>query len=599
MGAESGAGGMALWQRIAVSGLLLVSAAACAGPQPGALPGSGAPPPGAAGLRRITVAIRGDAKTLSSKLNSAGGAGGVPGVPEIEEMLNAGLAIKDDSGAFHLLLAEDLPTVENGLWIVLPGGQMETTWRIKPTVQWHDGAPFTSEDLLFTATVEQDAELPIFRNVAYRAIDSVEAPDQHTVTIKWKRPFIEAATMFTSSRALPMPRHLLERPYGEDKGTFLNVPYWNREFVGTGAYKLREFAVGSYLILEANDHYVLGRPRIDQIEVKFIPDPSTIAANILAGEVDLTLGGRLSLEWGVQVRNQWRAGRMEVGVPTSMVSAYPQFINANPPIMTEAPFRRALLHAVDRQQIIDSLVEGLAPFGHSIISANHAEWKDVEAWIVKYDYDSRKAIQMIEGLGYGKGVDGFFRDSAGQRLSVEMRTQATDDTQMKTMFSIADYWQRVGLGVDLAPFPQQLASDREYRATRPGFEVVRQPGGWENLQRFHGANTPLPENDFTGINRTRHRNPEFDALIDRFFSTIPRADRMQILGQLMHYMTDQVLILSMFWDPGPAMVSNRLRGVSSPGEVWDVHLWEVISSGSARERGRKGSFAAGGPPPVS
>jgi peptide/nickel transport system substrate-binding protein len=525
--------------------------------------------------KRITVAIRGDPKTLSAKLNSEAGAGGVPGVGEIAKMLNAGLATDDAKRVLHAQLAEDVPSIENGLWRVFPDGRMETTWRIRAGVLWHDGAPFTSDDLIFTATVEQDPDLPIFRNVAYGAIASVEAPDPSTVRMTWKRPYIEADTMFTSQRALPMPRHLLERTYLENKEDFTNLPYWNRDFIGTGPYKLRELTLGSHLILDANDRFVLGRPKIDQIEVRFIPDPNTIAANILAGGIDTTLGGRLSLEWGLQVRDQWRDGKLLSDSRLSMISAYPQFLNPDPPIVADARFRRALLYAIDRQQIIDSLVAGLAPFGHSIIADNHAEWKDVESSIVKYEFDPRQAMQLIEGLGYTRAADGFYRDASNQRLSVEVRTQATDDTQMKVTFSMADYWQRTGVAVDQAPFPQQRASDREFRATRPAFEVVRQPGGWWELERFYGPNTPLPENNFTGVNRTRHRNPEFDGWIDQFLVTVPVAERVDILKRIVRYMTDQVVILPIFWDPTPIMVANRLKNIAEPGEVWDVHMWDV------------------------
>ena len=559
---------------VLVSAIAIDLAACAPSTGPGTGSGTGAAAQSTA-PKRITVAIRGEPKSVSGKL-SLGTVGGVPGQDEIEEMLNAGLANRDRGGSLHAQLAEQMPTVENGLWKVLPDGTMETTWRLRERTLWHDGQPLTSEDLLFTATVEQDRDLPIFRNVAYSSIDGLQAPDPRTVTIKWKRPFLEADTMFTNDRAFPMPKHLLEKAFLEDKDNFVNLPYWSRDFVGAGAYRLREWSSGSGVSLEANDQYVLGRPIIDRIDVRFIPDPGTIAANILAGEVDLTLGGRLSLEWGAQVRSQWRDGRMDTARPTSMISAYTQFLNPNPAVILDVRFRRALLQAIDRQQIIDSLVEGLGPMGHSIISPEDADWRDVEGSIVRYDLDPRRAVQTIEGLGYTRASDGFFRDAAGQRLTVEVRTTSNDDSQMKTMFSVADYWQQIGVSVDQVPVPQQRATDREYRATRPAFEIVRQPGSVRELgTRWHGSNTPLPENDYTGQNRTRHQNPEFDTLIDRFFTTIPRPERMQTLREIVRYMTDQVLILGIFWDPTPTMVANRLHSISKPGEVWDVHQWDT------------------------
>ncbi|MPZ14377.1 MAG: hypothetical protein GEU73_08130 [Chloroflexi bacterium] len=556
--------------------VLATLVAACAGPSPS---GPGAPDGGDSVGRteptRMTVAIRGDPKSLSAKLNSAAGAGGTPGAAEIEEMVNAGLGIRLDTGVIHPQLAENIPTVENGLWKVFPDGRMETTWKVREGVRWHDGTQFTTDDLLFTAMVERDADLPIFRDVSHDSIESLDAPDPRTIVVTWSRPFVEADTLFTSTRGLPMPRHLLEQTYLEDKENFTNHPFWASEMVGTGAYKLQDYVLGSHLVLQANDRYVLGRPKIDQVEVRFIPDPSTIGANILAGEVDTTLGGRLSIEWGIQIRDQWSAGRMEITPPTAMISAYPQFMNPSPPVIGSQQFRQALLYAVDRQQIIDSLTGGLAPIGNSIIPEDDADYRDIERSVVRYPFDPARASQMIQSLGYNRGTDTMFRDSSNQPLSVEMRTQSTDDAQMKTMLAIADFWQQAGVAVEQLPVPQQRAQDREYRATRPAFELVRQPGRTRNLIRFYGPNTPLPDNNFTGENRTRHVNPEFDALIDRFYSTIPRQERMPTLAQIVQYMTDQVLILPMYWDPTPTMVSNRLANISDFGEVWDVHLWEV------------------------
>jgi peptide/nickel transport system substrate-binding protein len=562
---------------IALWAILVTVLTACGGPAPGASSaGSGASDAArASGPRKLVVAIRGDPKTLSAKLNSGAGAGGIPGVAEIEELLSSGLGIEDPAGVIHPLLAELIPSIENGLWQVYPDGRMLTTWRIRDGAVWHDGTPFTAQDLTFTAEVERDRELPIFRNVAHNAIEQVEAVDDRTIQIHWKSTFIEADSMFTSGRGLPMPRHLLEETYRADKSDLPNLAYWNENFVGTGPFKLREFARGTHLILDANERYVLGRPKIDQIEVRFIPDPATIGANILAGGVDLTLGGRLSLEWAKQVRDQWNGGKMTIEVPRTAVSAYPQFIDPNPPVLLEAPFRRALLHAVDRQALVDTLLDGLAPVMHSIIPENHAEYADVQRSIVKYDYDPRRAAQLIDGLGYTKGPDGNYRDPAGRPLTLEVRTTANDDGQMKTMLTIAASWQQLGIPVEQVPVPPQRESDREYRATRPAFEVVRQPGGWKNLQRFYGPNTPLPQNDFTGVNRTRHRNPEFDALIDRFFSTVPHAERMNILNQVVSYMTTQVVILGMFYDPGPTLVSNRVGNMKNPGAVWDAYEWTV------------------------
>src|SRR5439155_19522492 len=96
-----------------------------------------------------------------------------------------------------------------------------------------------------------------------------------------------------------IPKNLLSGANEEDKAGFVQVPYWSDEFVGAGPYRLGEWARGSHLMLRANERYVLGKPRIDEIEVKFIPEHATLMANILAGTVELTVGRNLSIEQSI------------------------------------------------------------------------------------------------------------------------------------------------------------------------------------------------------------------------------------------------------------------------------------------------------------
>src|SRR5712692_4131440 len=186
---------------------LAVLAVGCAGPlrAPTAPSGGGAQAPQATTPKRMTAAIMGDAHSLAQKLNPASY---VPGIDTLEEMVSAGLTNTDDQGNQRAALAEAVPTIENGLWKVLPDGRMETTWKIRSGAQWHDGMPITTDDLLFTAKVVQDPDLPLFRDIAYRTIETIEATDQQTVTVKWRAPLIRADQMFSRLLALPLPKHL-------------------------------------------------------------------------------------------------------------------------------------------------------------------------------------------------------------------------------------------------------------------------------------------------------------------------------------------------------------------------------------------------------
>src|SRR5439155_7751324 len=116
------------------------------------------------------------------------------------------------------------------------------------------------------------------------------------------------------------------------------------------------------------------RPNIDEIEVRFISDPSTVIANVLAGSVDLTFGRGLSVEQAILVRDQWREGRIELGFINTWLTIFPQFVNPTPPIITDIRFRRALMHVMDRDEIAENVQHGLVPVAHSSLGPNQPRY---------------------------------------------------------------------------------------------------------------------------------------------------------------------------------------------------------------------------------
>jgi len=199
---------------------------------------------------------------------------------------------------------------------------------------------------------------------------------------------------------------------------------------------------------------------------------------------------------------------------------------------------------------------------------------------VRYDYDPRRATQLIEGLGYVKGGDGAFRDPAGQPLSFEVRTSGGDDTHEVATIAVSDAYKRFGLGTEPFMIPQALRTDREYNATFPGVRVWRLPNDLGRADRYLSSEAGTPENRFNGGNRSRYMNPEFDALITKYMSTIPTAERTGWLRQIVHHMTDQVTILGLWYNTESIVIGNRLQNVSNKrtGEAnqpWNAELWDL------------------------
>jgi peptide/nickel transport system substrate-binding protein len=374
-----------------------------------------------------------------------------------------------------------------------------------------------------------------------------------------------------------MPKHLLERPFTENKATFTEIPYWTSEFVSSGAYRLREWSAGSHAILEAFPDYVLGRPKIDVVEVKFISDPSTLLANVLTGTVELTFTRAVSIEQAIPVRDQWRDGTI-VPYINGWTMMYPQHRAPSPMALGDAQFRRALTHAIDRQQIADTLTAGFAQVADSIIAPNQPEYRSVESSIARFPYDPRRSAQLIEGMGFVKAGDGFYRDPAGQRPVVEIRT-TTNDANQKSTFAIADFFQRVGIGAEPVVIPVARLQDREYRVLYTGLELVNQPHGPDGFEDLmYSPAAPLPERGYRAPNSNKNRgsyiNPEYDALMDRYKMTIPMADRMRVMAQLIQQQTDLQLVMGIFYTVDAIMMGNRVDGVQ-PGSSWNAQAWDT------------------------
>jgi peptide/nickel transport system substrate-binding protein len=519
----------------------------------------------------------GDIPVLNLKLQT----GNIAGTDVLEELTNSGLATPTDRGHLEPLLAETVPSLDNGLWKLQPDGKMETTWRLRPGITWHDGAPLTSDDLLFTLDVVRDRGVPAFNSVAYNGIESVEAPDSLTILVRWRQPYIYADTLFTRSLSLPMPRHLLEKTFVEEKAGFTQSPYWVEEFVGAGPFKIREWLRSSHITLDANETYVLGRPKVDGIDLKLIPESNTLVSNILAGEVETTLGRALSIEQALQTAAVWPDGRMEYGL-RGWLPMFPQFLTPDPAIVASPRFRAAMLHGTDRQQLAEALQAGLTSAADSFVSPSEPDYKAVEPNIVRYPYDPRRTAEIMEELGYTKGADGFYMDAVRQRLTVEIRTTSDNDIHRKTLYAVADQWQRVGVGVDPLLIPLQRAADREWRALLPGFGLQQQPNDLGIVPRLlHSSVAALPENNYAGSGTAyaRYMNPEYDALLDRYAVTIPKPERTRVLGEIVKYQTENVLLMGLFYLAQPALIGNRLRNVTPGGgtstQAFNAYQWDL------------------------
>jgi peptide/nickel transport system substrate-binding protein len=554
-------------KRIGLALLAVVTLLAACAPQGSAVQGETRSSGGterAAGPKRINVAVRTD-----------GAAVWTTGAESIIELFHAGLVNFDPPGDPTAQLAETLPTIENGLWKLFPDGRMETTLTIREGARWHDGVPVTTADAVFGVAHGREFPQGNFGASAFANIEQIDARDERTIIVTWKSPYVQANWLFSNLFAPPLPRHLLEESFLADPAGFVNHRYWTTDFVGNGPFVVRDFMPGLHLQLRAFEDYVLGRPQIDEIEVRYIPDANTLMANLLAGDIHLTLGAGLSVEQALRVREGWSEGEVIYSpyYATQAVGA-PQFINPEPAILANVQLRRALAHAVDREELVQSIQAGIGAPSSSLPAPTGPEFEAVKNSIVDYPYDPRRASQLLESLGYTRGADGMVRDASGRELSMPVWTSAGDDVYERTTLAVADYWKRLGVATEPRIVPP--TRDASIMASRPAFYITRLRTELDT--RFLSAQIPTAENGFRGSNDARYGNPELDALVNRYFVTVPRAERLNTLAEIVRHQTENVVVIHLFHNVVPQMKNQRLKNVvprTVRARVLDPQRWEL------------------------
>src|SRR6266536_1068579 len=223
---------------IATMAVLVACSPAASSRGGGAPEQSGVP----AGPKILTLAINEDPKNFWDGINGGGGSG----ARQLGHMVNQYLAVIGSDGTVYPRLLAEMPAVDKGTWTVSPDGRMEVTYKVRPGVTWHDGTPFTADDIAFSWEVCKDPAVPNGNQSAVRLIERVVALDPQTAVATYSQTYAFADRL-EHREFFPLPKHTLERDYRESKETLISQPYFNQEYVGTGPFKLTTWEPGSYM----------------------------------------------------------------------------------------------------------------------------------------------------------------------------------------------------------------------------------------------------------------------------------------------------------------------------------------------------------------
>jgi len=504
-----------------------------------------------------------------------GGSMGFGGVGNVPPIGLDPLVVQNAQGEFQPQLAAEQISIERGTWRVNPDGTMDTVWKLRPNVKWHDGTPFTADDLVFTVMVRTDPAIPIQNSARLDLIQSATALDPLTFSIHWSTTYGDANQ---AQDLEPLPKHLLLETYQNQKESFIKSPLLTSQFVGQGPYRLVEWQSGTQMTFARFDDYYQGRPPLDRVIVRFISDANAMVTNILAGSVDMLLPRAVGLEAAVEVQQRWAGTGNEVrfDIADSNRQIELQF---RPEVarprdgLTSLPVRQAFYQAIDRKLLAELFALGLAPPADSWLAPGSALRAALEPMIPQYSYDPARSLQMLAGAGWTRGADGVLVNAGtGERFETELRVTLPDEQRL--MSAVANQWKEVGAQVTETVVPPARLSDREYGSTYTGGLFSAGPlQAMVFAGRAHTKDLRTAANRWLGRNRSGYSNLEHDALLDRVAVAIDPTERRTLLGQIVQLQIGQLIVMPLIWDATPVL---QVKGVKSHRTVDRATTWNFF-----------------------
>jgi peptide/nickel transport system substrate-binding protein len=537
--------------------------------QPGGS-GSSAPAPASVPQRQLVIGFATEPQMMEPSFGQGSGN------RDFSALTSAFLAYLTPQQQPMPYLAQELPTVERGTWKVFPDGHMETTYKLRPNLTWHDGRPLTAHDFVFGHTMHLDPAMPTAKIDVDRRIGRAQALDDTTLFLEWKEPYLWGGMIFEPNFPA-LPRHLLEQTYTGDKQAFVEGAHWRTEFVGNGPYRLESWNQGVDMTLRAFDGFVFGKPPIDRIVMRFITDANTIVANLLTGTVDAAFHSSIAFSENQALEERGWAGHVEYwrGNPRWIEFQTRDWGNIQR-VVLDARVRKALMHAINRQAIVEGLYYGKTQAMYYWLSVDDPAYPAVDRAAPKYQYDPRQAEALLQEAGFTKGGDGVARAASGDTLSIPMLNQSGDIDQLEAAI-VQDFWRGAGATSEIQRLSRAQQADGEFRSKYAGVAYNRRPLGYDTMG-WLSTNTTTPENRWSGDNMSGYVNSTLDQAWPKVLATIDPKDREPLLVAALSAMASDAVVNPTHLQPRSMAYRNGLTGPKEPwvGEsalVWNVWEW--------------------------
>ncbi|GAC1498024.1 MAG: peptide ABC transporter substrate-binding protein [Vulcanimicrobiaceae bacterium] len=337
-------------------------------------------------------------------------------------------------------LALQIPTKANG---GISADGKTITYHLRKGVKWSDGAPFNADDVVFSTGVVLNSANNEVSRTGWDLITKTDEPDKYTVVYHLKQPYASFfVTFFSSGGANPciLPKHLLAGLPNINSAPYNALP------VGIGPFKYKEWKRGDQVVMVANPLYFRGRPKLNKVVWKSIPDRNTVATQIQGSELDMWY----PVPGSYFDRVKSVAGYTYIRQPSYYFNHMD--FNLSSPKLRDPAVRQALRLAVDRPTLREKIGHGVGILQESPISpaAPYAVPK-----IATIPFDIAKANELLDRAGWKRGADGI-RQKDGVKLIFNYATSTGSQDVDQQLELIRTWWKQIGADMQVHHYLSSL-----------------------------------------------------------------------------------------------------------------------------------------------
>jgi peptide/nickel transport system substrate-binding protein len=479
------------------------------------------------------------------------------------------LAGWDPDGDLFPVLASEIPSRENG-GVAADG--LSVTWKLKRDVRWHDGKPFTADDVVFNWQYASDPATAAVTVGSYKEIKA-ERIDDFTVKVHFAKPTPFWADAFVGPRGMLIPKHL----FADHMGAKSRDAPANLKPVGTGPYRFVDFKPGDMVRGELNpDYHIANRPHFDTIEMKGGGDAVSAARAVLqTGEYDFA--------WNLQVEDEIlqrleKGGKGRVMIPDGANIEHILLNHSDPwtevdgersslktrhPLLSDKAVREALGLLVDRKAIEDHIYGRLGVATGNFIN-NPPRFNSKNT---RWEFNIEKASRILESGGWQKGPDGI-RQKGGKKLKLVYQTSINTPRQ-KTQAIVKQACQKAGIDVELKSvtgsvyFSSDIANPDTFAKFYCDIQMyainMSQPDPETFMNQFVSWEVASKENKWQGRNITRWTSDDYDGTYRAAAGELDPVKRAALFIRMNDLVCGEQVVIPVVHRPRAAAVSNKLR----------------------------------------